>query len=192
MQNITVFIYDHIEYKQWKDYYGGHPILKIAYGNIFNHKADCFVTAGNSYGMCDGGIDGYMNYFFDMIEKRVQDEIMRQWRGELPVGASIVFDTPNNSHFKYMCYAPTMRVPMNVVGSINAYLAMRGALVECSKYKDIKTIAVPMLCRGVGRMSCEDILKQIKHAYDTFANPTPRNWRAITQESQTIDQEPGM
>lgn len=190
--NINVFIYDQQEYKEWKNFYNDHPIISINYGNIFNYSADCMVTAGQSYGMMDGGIDGHTNYFFDMIESRVQSAIIDKWRGEIPVGAAIVLPTPQNQKFKYLCYAPTMRVPMNVATTINAYLAMRGALVECSKYPDIKTIAVPMLCRGVGRMACKDILTQIRHAYDTFTNPTPRDWGAITIESMKLDQEPGM
>lgn len=192
MDRISVFIYDAKEYTEWKDFYGKHPVLKIEYGNVFNTYADCFITAGQSYGMMDGGIDGHCNYFFDRIEKRVQSKILSEWYGELPVGAAIVLPTPENSHFKFLCYAPTMRVPMNVADTINAYLAMRAALVECSQMSLIKTIAVPMLCRGVGRMSCENILKQIKHAYDTFMNPTPRNWGAIIKEGMFLDQEPSM
>lgn len=187
MEKITVFIYDQKEYKQWKDFYNNHQVLNIEYGNIFNTYADCLVTAGNSYGMMDGGIDGHVNYFFDGIEKRVQQKILKQWYGELPVGASLVFETPNNQHFKHLCYAPTMRTPMNVSLTNNAYLAMRGALVQCAKYPSIKTIAVPMLCRGVGCMSCENILRQIRHAYSTFVYPTPRKWSAIVKESHGIN-----
>ena len=96
LKKIKVFIYDQREYEQHKNAYANHPILEIHYGNIFNDRSDVFVTAGNSYAMCDGGIDGTMNYFFDMIETRIQEEVMKEWRGELPVGVSIVFQTPTN------------------------------------------------------------------------------------------------
>ena len=181
-EEIRVFVYNRQEYEQYKNAYSDHPVLKVRYGNIFNDKSDAFVTAGNSFAMCDGGIDGHMNVFFGMIEKRIQQKVLDEWRGELPVGASLLFDTPENSHFRYLCYSPTMRIPMRVPDSINAYLAMRGALVECSKVPTIKTISVPLLCRGVGLMEIGDILKQIWHAYNTVVHPTPRNWRAITQE----------
>lgn len=188
IEKVRVFIYNQEEYRTNKDAYANHPILEIEYGNIFNHKSDCLITAGNSYGMMDGGIDGTVNCFFDMIEERVQDKIMRKWYGELPVGCSLVFDTSSNNKFKYLCYSPTMRIPGNVVKSINAYHAMRGALIECSKYKDIKSISVPLLCRGVGCMQPEEVLHQIKHAFETFTNPTKREWHAINDDYFTLMQ----
>lgn len=185
---IKVFIYDEKEYKKYKSVFDGHPVLQVCYGNVFNESADCFITCGQSYGMMDGGIDGHTNYFFDRIERRVQDKINTKWRGELPVGASIVLATPTNAKYKHLCYAPTMRVPMNVAKTNNAYLAMRGALVECSKKKyQIKTIVVPLLCRGVGRMPCKKILDQILHAYNTFVRPTPRIWKEITKDADVLD-----
>lgn len=179
IKKIKVYIYDQKEYEQHKNYYKDHQVLEICYGNIFNDRSDAFVTAGNSYGMCDGGIDGHMNYFFDYIEKRIQNAILQEWHGELPVGVSMLFPTPENRNFRYLCYAPTMKVPHPVPYSINAYLAMRGALVACSKNEDIETIAVPLLCHGVGEMPVTKILQQIQHAYDTFVNPVQRHWKEI-------------
>lgn len=178
---IQVCIYDQKEYNIYKDYYKNHDVLEIIYGNIFNQKMDCMITAGQSYGMMDGGIDGHTNYFFDRIEKKIQQEILLKWKGELPIGGSIILNTPENSNFRYLCYSPTMRVPCNVAKTQNAYYAMRGALIECEKY-DIKTIITPLLCRGVGCMDPEKILHQIKHAYETFINPTKRDWRDISYE----------
>jgi O-acetyl-ADP-ribose deacetylase (regulator of RNase III) len=184
-QKVYVCIYDQKEYRQYKDAYAGHPVLEIVYGNIFNHHADCLITAANSFGMMDGGIDGHVNYFFDMIEKRVQRRILDEWRGELPVGCSLVFDTPKNSRYQYLCCSPTMRVPTNVSQTMNAYLAMRGALVECSKF-DIKTVITPLLCRGVGCMDTGEILRQIKRAYDSFCSPTERDWFAISEDQSLL------
>lgn len=184
-QKIKVVILDQKEYNLYADYFKGHEVLEIVYGNIFNCKADCMITAGQSFGMMDGGIDGHTNYFFNMIEKKVQNEIIEKWKGELPVGASLILDTPDNSNFKYLCYCPTMRVPCNVSKTQNAYYSMRGALVECDKY-NIETIVTPLLCRGVGCMHPEKILHQIRHAYETFNNPTKRDWKDISYDQGVL------
>ena len=182
---IQICIYNQIEFNKYKTYFKNHPVLEIVYGNIFNYKADCMITAGQSFGMMDGGIDGDTNYFFGMIEKRVQDNILQHWRGELPVGVSLVLDTPDNSNFKYLCYTPTMRIPCNVAKTNNAYYAFRGALIECSKY-DIKTIVTPLLAHGIGCIDTKTILDHFKHAYDTFMNPTLRNWHAIGKDNAIL------
>lgn len=185
-ESICVVIYDKQEYETYKHFFNNHPVLQILYGNIFNYKADAFITAGNSFGLMDGGIDGHVNYFFDHIEKRVQRKILSDWKGELPVGVSIVFHVSGNNNYKYLCYSPTMRTPGPVTDTYNAYLAFRGALIECSKYAEISTIILPLLCRGVGCMPAEKVLKQLELAYESFKQPIPRDWRRINDQSKQL------
>jgi O-acetyl-ADP-ribose deacetylase (regulator of RNase III) len=185
IDRITVFVMDRGEYATVKDFFGDHPVLAVAYGNIFVQQADCMVTAGQSFGMMDGGIDGHTNAFFDMIEGRVQNGIMDRWRGEMPVGAAMVFSTPDNSTFRFLCYAPTMRVPCDVSTTCNAYLAMRGALLACAQH-DIRTISVPLLCRGAGQMPAVEVLRQIRCAYESFRRPVARNWIDIHSENRRL------
>ena len=79
---------------------GAHVGLSVIVGDVFNiSEADCMVTAGNSFGMMDGGIDGIANYRFGMIESRVQDAIVREWHGEIPVGAALTL--PSSSFGAY-------------------------------------------------------------------------------------------
>ncbi len=167
-----------------------HPGVTVVHGDIFACKqADCLVTAGNSFGMMDGGIDGLVNYQFGMIEGRVQGEIMRgQWRGELPVGAAIVLPVVPTMHlaFTHLCYAPTMRTPRPVAKTANAYLAARAALVACSAFPEIRVIAMPLLCHGVGGMDAADVILQVRHAWDTFHQPTERDWSAINYDEAIL------
>lgn len=187
---LIVCILDSDVYKKYKHTYDGVPGLSIVYGNIFNHKADAFVTAGNSFGMMDGGIDGHVNYFFDYIQSSVQKELARVWRGECPVGAAVSVTVGENAMgCKYLCYAPTMRTPRNVAKTQNAYLAARGALIECAKYTDIQTIIMPMLCMSVGRMHPEHILHQIKCAWLSFNTPCKCDWFAINDLEMEICKE---
>ena len=86
-----------------------------------------------------------------------------------------------------------MRTPSACPRSINAYLAMRGALVACAEFTAqipaIRTIAVPLLCHGVGRMDPDVVIHQIRHAWDTFARPTPPRWIAISDDRDEDDSD---
>ena len=66
-----------------------------------------------------------------------------------------------------MIAAPTMRVPEDVSKTLNAYLAMRAALVaalqhNAQKEQTMRVVAVPGLCTGVGRMSCGAASQQMR------------------------------
>ena len=163
-----------------------HPGVRVVHGDIFACKeADCLVTAGNSFGMMDGGIDGLANYQFGMIEPRVQASIAEHWRGELPVGAALVLGVEPTMHlaYRFLCYAPTMRTPKPMNKTHNAYLATRAALIACAAHGEgIKKIAVPLMCRGVGQMEVGDVLRQIRHAWDTF-----RDWYAIAADEDKLN-----
>jgi O-acetyl-ADP-ribose deacetylase (regulator of RNase III) len=71
----------------------------------------------------------------------------------------------------FLVVAPTMRVPGDVRGTINSYLAMRAALAAVLDHnrdgrKPIASVAVPGLCTGVGGMSAEVSARQMRAAYD--------------------------
>lgn len=178
--HLTVCIFDRAMYDKYRHSFDGIDGLDIVYGNIFLHSADCMVTAGNSFGMMDGGIDGHVNYYFDYIQPVVVDEIFKKWRGECPVGAAVMVPVPNTQMgCKYLCYAPTMRTPSVVATTHNAYLATRAALLACSIYEDINHIIMPMLCLGVGRMHPADILHQVSCAWKSFHDPCKPDWFEI-------------
>ena len=167
--------------------------VSVVHGDIFGcREAECLVTAGNSFGMMDGGIDGLVNHQFGVIEERVQAAIAAApWRGELPVGAALVIDArpaTERRRFSFLCYAPTMRTPSACPRSINAYLAMRGALVACASSfpSEIKTVAVPLRSHGVGRMDADVVIHQIRRACSTFARPTPPEWDAISRDHHRL------
>ena len=187
---LVVCIQDIDIYRRYQHYFDNIDGLSIIHGNIFNQKADCLVTAGNSFGMMDGGIDGHVNYFFDYIQQRVQQEIAHVWRGECPVGASVMVPVgQNDMGCKYLCYAPTMRTPRLVANTQNAYLATRAALIECAKYDDIDTIIMPMLCLGVGKMPPKRVLHQIKLAWQSFHTPCKCDWFVINEFEHNLWQD---
>ena len=70
--------------------------------------------------------------------------------GDLPVGQAVVVPT-SDAQIPYLVSAPTMRVPMDVSGTVNAYLAFRAAIRAVREFN--RTAAKPiesMLCPGLG------------------------------------------
>ncbi len=183
---INIFFYEKKEYEKYKNYFEDHAVLKIVCGDIFKYKADVLITPGNSFSILDGGIDNTVNIFFDSIERRIQKRLLLKWKGELPIGVSEVFAINCNTYYKNLCYSPTMMHPCIVSKTINCYLAFRGALIECSKQRTIKTINCPLLCKGVGAMPIETILHQMKCAYKTFMKPVSRDWLDINDSLYEI------
>ena len=85
----------------------------------------------------------YTNHFGWQMQHRLQALIRVDYDGELPVGQAAIITTlsPNDSDktfkdpqfnegrlIKYLISAPTMRVPMDVIHSVNAYLAFRAVI----------------------------------------------------------------
>src|SRR3954463_11382911 len=55
---------------------------------------DCFVTAGNAFGLMTAGIDAaVVRRFGDRLMRRVQHFIMDQYFGEQPVGTAFILPT---------------------------------------------------------------------------------------------------
>lgn len=126
-------------------------------GDILKHQADALVSPANSFGYMDGGLDLVLSQHFGWdLEKRVRTEILTHHHGELPVGNALTVPT-ENSVLPWLVCAPTMRVPMRVEGTFNAYLAFRAILIEVRRFNRIepriRTLLVPGLGTGEGRRS---------------------------------------
>ena len=82
------------------------------------------------------------------MQRRLQAVLKENYNGELPVGQATIiktFSTNDSSKMfedpkfnegkliKYLISAPTMRVPLNVTDTVNAYLAFR-AVIIAGKY----------------------------------------------------------
>nr|XP_054752868.1 uncharacterized protein LOC129258656 [Lytechinus pictus] len=78
---------------------------------------------------------------------------------------------------KYLISAPTMRVPMDVSDSINAYLAFRAVILAVQKHNanssktgllPISSVLCPGLATNVGMMPPKKCAKQMKCAYEIY------------------------
>lgn len=86
--------------------------------------------------------------------------------GELLIGKALVIETGDHQ-IPYLISAPTMRIPtnFNISTSINAYLAMKAALIQAMEHEKINSVAIPGLCTGIGRMDPDIAAKQMYFAY---------------------------
>lgn len=142
---------------------------------------DAIVAPGNSFGIMDGGLDLAIRDYYaardcPYLQDRVQRAIRNLHNGEQAVGTCCVIDPLGGLPF--VAYAPTMRIPMDIRGTENVYLAMKAALEAISRanaYNDrqIASVIVPGLGMGTGRVPYEVGAQQMAVAYQHWLQPPP-------------------
>jgi O-acetyl-ADP-ribose deacetylase (regulator of RNase III) len=160
----------------WREHFdGARGGVEISEGDIFaGPTADAIVSPANSFGYMDGGIDAvYAQRFGPEACERLRVMIRAAWDGELPVGCAVIVETGDRA-IPYLVSAPTMRVPMDVSETVNAYLAFRAALIavrEANKRRPgmIRSVLCPGLCTFYGHMSPEKSARQMRFAHRLIA-----------------------
>ncbi len=162
--------------------------LSIRMGRIeCQTDADMLVTAGNSFGLMDGGVDLAVAQAFPGIEQRVQMFIRERYHGELNVGdATVVSIVARTGSYTDVIYAPTMRVPMDIRGTDNVYRAMWAAL-RLSDIFSVRDLAVPGLGTGAGKMSPTEAARQMALAWRNFNDvPEAPTWKLANDRHHEI------
>jgi O-acetyl-ADP-ribose deacetylase (regulator of RNase III) len=137
---------------------------------------DCIVTAGNSFGLMDAGIDlAVVKFFGEQVMHSVQRSILDDHLGEQPVGTCLLVSTGNAAH-PFVAHAPTMRAPMNIDGTDHVYLALWAAFTAIHRHnrtaeRKIEIVACPALGTGTGGVYLLEAALQISLAYLHFKNP---------------------
>ena len=150
----------------WSREFAAQPAVRVISGSIFDVDANALVSPANSFGVMDGGLDGKLRDFFGSdLEVRVRDRVRSEFHGELPVGLATVVPTLHK-RYPYLICAPTMRYPMDVAGSVNAYLAMKAILHVARAHLEDLSVAIPGLCALSGRMSANSVARQMRIAYE--------------------------
>ena len=109
----------------WQAACGDLDFVSIHRGSILDVVCDAVVSPANSFGFMDGGIDAlFMSRFGPEIQLSVRRQILEHHAGELLVGCADIVETGDES-IPHLIAAPTMRVPMVLHKSVNAYLAAR-------------------------------------------------------------------
>lgn len=155
--------------------------VEVVEGNLLDTSCDAIVSPANSFGDMGGGIDKAIDDFHGgAAQQAVNAAIAEQWYGELPVGAALVVRL-SSRRVPFVVAAPTMRTSGNVGETINAYLAMRAALVAVLRHNatagsPIQGLAVPGLCTGVGGMAYAKAGEQMRTAYESVIGG---QWRQV-------------
>lgn len=182
----------------WKLFCGDLECVTVHRGSIFEVACDAVVSPANSFGFMNGGIDAlYVKHFGAGIQDKVQEMIAKRHHGELLVGTADLVETGDQS-MPYLIAAPTMRVPMVLTDSVNAYLAARAVFLlvknGCFPSGDpvrqrVQRVAFPGLGTGVGQLGVNTCAHQMRVAIEEGllgrATP-PRSWAEASERHQLL------
>jgi O-acetyl-ADP-ribose deacetylase (regulator of RNase III) len=162
----------------WQRHFAGVPGVVPATGDIFGVPVEAVVSPANCFGFMDGGIDRvYSERFGWHVQDRLREVIRRDWDGELPIGLALVVET-GAADIPFLVAAPTMRAPVSVAGTLNAYLAFRAVLRAVGRHNEerpgsIRAVACPGLGTGTGEMPPGICARQMRAAWDEVEGGQP-------------------
>jgi len=186
----------------WEDACGDLAFVTVHRGSILDVACDAVVSPANSFGFMDGGIDaGYMEFFGESIQLRVRRQIYDHHAGELLVGAADLVAT-GHAAIPFLSAAPTMRVPMVLHESVNAYRAARAVLLLVQRGRfvsgrhageriaeRVRVLAMPGLGTGVGRIGFSTCARQVRAAIDDIllgGYEMPHSWAEASERHQLL------
>jgi O-acetyl-ADP-ribose deacetylase (regulator of RNase III) len=153
---------------------------------------DCFVTAGNAYGIMTAGIDAaVIRRYGPSLMERVQQKIMDDYWGEQPIGTAFIIPTGDDK-LPYIAHAPTMRVPGNIQGSDKVYAATWAAFLAIVAFNrhctsKIETVCMPAMGTGFGGVPFSEAARQMAVAYRHMLEPPHRlDWDLVAQRQLAI------
>jgi len=179
----------------FQKYFGNEEHISIVNGDICVLEVDAIVSPANSFGFMDGGLDlALSNRFGWDVQKRLQSKIQSRPIKELLVGESITIET-YDKRVPWIISAPTMRVPMRLRQTVNAYLATKAILAAAQHHKlnpPINHIAIPGLGTATGYLSAEVAAAQMRQAYDEIIGNKgeyPQNFEIAQKQHLKLNPE---
>ena len=171
----------------------GLPNVRVIRGRFEDLEPhDCFVTAGNSFGLMTAGIDAVVVRFFgEELMGRVQHRIMDQFFGEQPVGTAFIVPTGHPT-IPFLAHAPTMRVPGSIEGTDKVYTATWAALLAVHAHHlvsdpKIEVVAMPAMGTGFGGVPFDEAARQMAAAYRHYWEPPHRlDWDFVVERHKAI------
>jgi O-acetyl-ADP-ribose deacetylase (regulator of RNase III) len=169
------------------------PGIRVIQGRLEDLEPhDCFVTAGNAFGMMTAGIDAAVVRFFgEHLMQRIQNRIMDQFLGEQPVGTAFI-EATGNPDYPFVAHAPTMRVPGSISGTEKVYSAAWAALLAIHSHnlvmeQKIETAAFPAMGTGFGGVPFDEAARQMAAAYRHYLAPPHRlDWDWVVERQKAI------
>jgi O-acetyl-ADP-ribose deacetylase (regulator of RNase III) len=182
-------------FRQRFDGLPGVRVIRARFEDLEQH--DCFVTAGNSFGLMTAGIDAAVVRFFgEPLMERVQHWIMDHYLGEQPVGTAFVVATGHPA-VPFLAHAPTMRVPGSIEGTDKVYVATWAALLAIHAHNSaseqpIEIAAFPAMGTGFGGVLFGEAARQMAAAYRHYLEPPHRlDWDFVVERQKAIHYDGG-
>ncbi len=177
----------------WREHFAGLSSVEVVNGYFEKlSEFDCMVSAANSFGLMDGGVDlAIVRFFGRALEQRVQKHILETYLGEQPIGTSFIIETGHEKH-PYIAHTPTMRIPMTIALTDNVYVAMWAMLLAVYQHnltaaKKIRSIACPGLGTATGQVPYDEAARQMAVAYRNFLNPPSHiSWRYADERQKIV------
>jgi O-acetyl-ADP-ribose deacetylase (regulator of RNase III) len=153
---------------------------------------DCFVTAANSFGIMNAGIDAAVVRFHgDDLRRRIQHRILNEFLGEQPIGSSFI-ETTGNPDYPFVAHSPTMRVPGSISGTDKVYAATWASLLAVYQFKaarkgQIDSVVFPAMGAGFGGVPFGEVARQMAAAYRHYLSPPHRlDWDTVILRHKAI------
>jgi O-acetyl-ADP-ribose deacetylase (regulator of RNase III) len=177
----------------FRDRFEGLPKVKVIQSRFEDLPPhDCFVTAANSFGIMNAGIDAAVIRFHgEELMRRVQFRILDEFLGEQPIGTSFIEPT-GNPDYPFIAHSPTMRVPGSINGTDKVYAATWASLIAVYRHQvkndqPINTVAFPAMGAGFGSVPYSEVARQMAAAYRHYLNPPPiMNWDMVIHRERAI------
>jgi O-acetyl-ADP-ribose deacetylase (regulator of RNase III) len=165
----------------------GLPGVRVVRGRFEDLEPhDCFVTAGNAFGLMTAGVDAaVIGRFGPRLMGRVQHRILDEYHGEQPVGTAFVIDT-GDATLPFLAHAPTMRVPGSIAGTDKVYASTWAALLAVQAHNQASERKIETVgCLPWARASAACPLPKppVKWPRRTATTSTPRTGSTGTSSS---------
>lgn len=126
-------------------------------------EIDGIISPGNSFGLMDGGYDlAITKYFGNDLMNRVQEKIIREWKGEQPIGVAMSVPIDRK---RILIHVPSMRVPQEITDYQTVYQCTRVAIIEAQR-NNLKNIVIPAFGAGYGKVPEKMVSKMMLLAYE--------------------------
>jgi O-acetyl-ADP-ribose deacetylase (regulator of RNase III) len=151
--------------------------IEVRQGSLLDvlTDVDAVLTAGNSYGQMDGGVDRAVAGYWPGVQRSVWAALADEHHGYLPVGCASVVPTGGDP-CRWLVYAPTMRVPMPLTDGLDIAVhdAFWAALLAVGRHRatnPITKFAVPGFGTGYGQVRPERAAQLMAAAYTMWRLP---------------------
>ncbi len=181
--------------KAFHERFAGVPKVRIIQARFKDLEPhDCFVTAANSFGIMNAGIDAAVVRFHgEELMKRIQHRILDEYLGEQPIGTSFIEPT-GTADYPFVAHTPTMRVPGSIEGTDNVYSATWAALLavyrhnaSAEEHAPINTVVFPAMGAGFGGVAYTEVARQMSVAYKHYLEPPHHlDWNTVAIRQKAI------